>query len=128
MSTKRAVILALIVVLIIAVGLVACTAEPAESEPTSNPLSNPPSNPPLPPGANLSKGESGGSWLARLVCAECAEIGMKITIWKDSARSGVAGTIPHNTIVTVLSKSSGGGYYKIEYGYLTGWVPIDFIE
>ena len=65
-----------------------------------------------------------------LVCEECADIGMEINLWSTPSRSGVAGSVPHNTPATVLETSTYQGvvHYKVTADGITGWVSELFVE
>jgi len=65
-----------------------------------------------------------------LVCEDCADIGMEINLWSTPSRSGVAGSVPHNTPATVLETSVYQGvlHYKVRARGITGWVSELFIQ
>jgi hypothetical protein len=59
-----------------------------------------------------------------LVCDDCAEIGMRINVWTNPGRGGVAGQLPPRTLVTVTGSAEWDGltHYRIWTPELTGWV------
>lgn len=67
---------------------------------------------------------------AILVCPECEDAGMEITIWRSPSRSGVAGSVPHGSRVTIMDTQSYDGvrHYEIRYGGVRGWVSHLFVE
>lgn len=52
----------------------------------------------------------------KLICPECADIGININIWSTPSRKGVEGSVPHNTTVIVLETKTYNSvlYYKIQ--------------
>jgi hypothetical protein len=44
---------------------------------------------------------------ALLWCEDCADVGMDINLWDSPDRDYVTGSLPHNTIVSVLDCSFG---------------------
>ena len=94
--------------LIVSVLLAACSsAVPATSTPVPEPTEIPPT-----------------AYQVTLFCQDCADIGMAINLWTDPDRSGVAGSVPHNTVVTVLDSRmvDGTQYYYVRYVNTRGWV------
>jgi hypothetical protein len=67
---------------------------------------------------------------AYLVCADCAAIGMNITLWASTTQIKATGQLPHGTEVEVHeSKSSGGKpWYRVSANGETGWVSSPFVS
>ena len=65
-----------------------------------------------------------------LSCPDCAEIGMKINIWTNPNRSGVAGSVDHNTRAIVYGTQTYDGvlHYNVEALGVRGWVSELMIQ
>ena len=55
---------------------------------------------------------------------------MKINIWSSADRSGVAGSVPHNTRATVIGTTTYNGvlHYKVQVNGITGWISHLFVQ
>jgi len=82
---------------------------------------------------DASSGESSGESI-KLLCQECADIGMEINIWSipGGAAEGakVVGSVPHNTSGTRLDRTTTDGrtWYKVRASGVLGWVLSEFVR
>ena len=67
---------------------------------------------------------------AYLDCADCADIGINITLWAAPTQIKAKGQLPHGTEVEVHeSKASGGKtWYRVSAKGETGWVSSPFVS
>lgn len=69
---------------------------------------------------------------ALLVCNECAEIGQPIYLWATPEGSGVVGSVPNHTPVTVLEMDmdmrTGLLYYQVSGAGSSGWVAYQYVQ
>jgi hypothetical protein len=65
-----------------------------------------------------------------LFCQDCADIGMKINIWTSTSKVGVAGSVPHNTQVTVYGVTTYDGvvFYNVGTNGIRGWITEMFVQ
>jgi len=70
------------------------------------------------------------TYVVTLSCQDCAEVGMEIRIWTSPDRSGVAGSVSHNTPATVIDTTTYNGvlHYKVQVEGITGWVSHQFVQ
>lgn len=95
-----------------------CTGSSAPPTPTTIP--------PVPTTAPLAP----TTYVVTLFCQDCADVGMEIRIWTSPDRSGVAGSVPHNTLATVIDTTTYNGvlHYKVQIDGITGWVSHQFVQ
>lgn len=69
------------------------------------------------------------TYVAVLSCPDCEEIGMKINLWTSTSKVGVAGSVPHNTPVTVYGQTTFDGvvFYNVGTNGIKGWVTEMFV-
>ena len=80
---------------------------------------------------NIEEGDPGASETkAYLDCADCADIGVNITLWAAPTQIKAIGQLPHGTEVEVHeSKASGGKtWYRVSAKGETGWVSSLFVS
>ena len=83
--------------------------------------------------ANTSSVPAQTAYSAKLVCSDCASVGIEIYVWQNAGtnRGSVVYGVLHNTTVTVIQSKladDGRTWYKVIYNGKSGWIADDFVQ